>query len=197
MVTFPAPSVANRLGLTTLQGCSLAIGRYPRFSYDARGGGGHGTATPADDATAELLAVRFDPGQLTIPDLTWRTTRVLGVAIPPGVRIAIEPLELAGVLDPASGAMELRFRAHFHCSLFGLYRPAALQVNTVLSTGAVSGQRHRGEGASIGADGQAVLAGVARVPASGDAVLDTFLGLPDDALAVLRCRIALAAAPVP
>jgi hypothetical protein len=197
MATFPASSRAGRLSLTTLQGCSLAIGRYPRFRYDARGGGGHGTATPTEDPEPGALAVRFDPAQLTIPDLTWRTTRVLGVAIPPGVRIAIEPLELAGALHPASGAMELRFRAHFHCSLFGLYRPAALEVNTVLSTGAVSGQRHRGEGTPIGADGEAVLAGVARVPASGDAVLDTFLDLPDDALAVLRCRIAVQPGPVP
>jgi hypothetical protein len=193
---FPTSSTSG-VRLTTLDDCALAIGRYPRFRYDARGGGGIALGPSEEMPAAGPWPVHFDPPQLNIPDLSWRTTRILGVPIPPGVGIAIEPLELGGELDPASGAVELRFRARFHCSLAGLYRPPALQVNTLLSTGAVSGERHRGQGSPLGGDGMAVLVGVAPVPASGDAVLDAFLGLPDDALAVLRCHIALQAAPRP
>ncbi|SBO42224.1 hypothetical protein [Cyanobium sp. NIES-981] len=186
-----APTPPAVLRLTTGRGCGLAIGRYPRFRYDASGGGGTGSVPHGSAGPPGPRPVRFDPAALAIPDLSWRTTRVLGVPIPPGVRIAIEPLELAGQLDTATGAMELRFRARFHCSLFGRYRPGALQVDTLLSTGSVSGRRHRDAGMPVGPDGHAVLAGVAEVPASGDGVLDAFLGLPDDALAVLRCQIVL------
>jgi hypothetical protein len=196
MADASAPA-SSSVRLTTLENCGLAIGRYPHFRYDARGGGGIALAPPGERPAAGPWPVHFDPARLRIPDLSWRTTRILGVPIPPGVRIAIEPLELEGQLDPTSGAVELRFRARFHCSLAGLYHPPALQVNTLLSTGAVSGERHRGQGSPLGADGLAVLVGVAQVPASGDAVLDAFLGLPDDALAVLRCHIALPPAPLP
>ncbi|EDY37944.1 putative protein [Cyanobium sp. PCC 7001] len=195
MADASSPASSSSVRLTTLDDCGLAIGRYPRFRYDARGGGGIALAPPAAVPAAGPWPLHFDPALLRIPDLSWRTTRILGVPIPPGVRIGIEPLELDGQLDPASGAVDLHFRARFHCSLAGLYRPPALQVNTLLSTGEVRGERHRGQGAPLGADGQALLVGVARVPASGDAVLDAFLGLPDDALAVLRCHIALQPGP--
>ena len=39
-------------------------------------------------------------------------------------------------------------------------------------------------------DGGALLVGVAMVPPSGDPWLDHFLGLPDEALAMLRCSMA-------
>ena len=52
-----------------------------------------------------------------------------------------------------------------------------------------SRRRHRARGQVLDAAGSGVLVGVATVPPSGDAWLDRFLGLPDEALAVLRCRI--------
>ncbi len=171
------------LQLHTQAGCGLAIGRYPRFRYDARGGSGRATCTPVDDR----LEIVFDPADLSIPPLNWRTTQVLGLPLPPGLQIAIEPLTLAGQLVPASGAVTLRFEARFHCSWAGLYRPPPLLVTTDLSTGSVAGQRHHAKGSPLDARGQGCLVGVARVPPSGDPWLDGFLGLPDDALAVLRC----------
>lgn len=186
----PSPTTIR---LSTLAGCGLAIGRYPRFRYDGHGGGGLATVpggAPCPTSGVEgPWPLLFDPATLRIPDLTWRTTRLLGLPIPPGVRIAIEPLELAGELEPGTGRISLRFRARFHCSLLDDYRPPALQVNTVLGSGAVLGQRHQAHGSPLAADGTALLAGIAEVPPSGDPWLDAFLGLPDEALALLRCRL--------
>jgi hypothetical protein len=175
------------LQLSTLGGCGLRIGAYPSFLYDARGGGGQARlGSPGPDG---LRSVVFDPGSLAIPPLTWRTTRFLGLPLPPGLRIAIEAQELAGSLAPASGDLQLHFRALFHCSFGGIYRPPALQIATILQTGQAAGERHRSRGVPVGPDGSALLVGVARVEPSGDNWLDRFLGLPDEALAQLRCRI--------
>ncbi len=108
--------------------------------------------------------------------------------LPPGLRIAIEPERLDGWLDPATGAVSLRFSARFLCSIELLYGPTVLRVDAELSTGPVRSQRHRVQGEPMGADGTALLVGVATVPRCHDPLLDGFLGLPDEALAVLRCR---------
>jgi len=166
---------SGQLQLSTRARCGLAIAGYPQFRYDARGGGGLGSLGAADDSGRQALI--FDPASLTIPPLCWRTTRVLGLPLPPGLAIRIEPEELAGHLDPATGSLDLRFRARFHLNLAGLYQPPALQIDTVLSGTAAEG----------------LLEGVATVPPSGDPWLDRFLGLPDEALAMLRCCVV----PVP
>ena len=62
-------------------------------------------------------------------------------------------------------------------------------MNTCLSSGKVESQRHHVQGQALDADGNAVLVGVAIVPLSGAAWLDQFLGLPDEALAVLKCQL--------
>ncbi len=174
------------LQLTTMAGCGLAIGAYPRFSYDARGGGGIGVLGEPGEHGRRL---QFNPQQLRIPPLSWRSTRVLGLPLPPGLTISIEPQQLSGELDSQRGALNLRFRARFHCSALGIYRPAALAIDTELGTGAVSSRRHHCRGMALDAAGEGLLVGVAQVPASGDPWLDRFLGLPDEALAVLRCRL--------
>jgi hypothetical protein len=212
-----------RLQLSTESGCGLAIAGYPRFRYDARGGGG-----PAEEGEPELqpsmgaagqdraggageggqdqerlrnpgcpsdrdgrpwLPLRFAAEQLTIPALNWRTTRILGLPLPPGIAIAIVPERLKGHWQPDSGAVELAFRARFRFSLAGLYRAPDLLVATQLSSGEVAGRRHRASGSPLDGEGRGVLVGVARVEPSGDPLLDRFLGLPDEALAVLRCRL--------
>ncbi len=182
---------SGQLQLSTTSGCGLAIAGYPHFRYDARGGGGLGRLdTPDVTGKQELV---FAPESLVIPPLCWRTTRVLGLPLPPGLTIRIEPEELAGHWDPATASLALRFRARFHLNLAGLYQPPALQIDTVLSSTAAQGLRHRASGQPLGADGQALLVGVATVPPSGDPWLDRFLGLPDEALAMLRCSFV----PVP
>jgi hypothetical protein len=175
------------LRLNTLEGCGLAIGAYPRFRYDASSGGGLGVLEPSDGSGRHAL--RFDAGALRIPPLDGRRARLLGLPLPPGPVIAIEPEELAGTLDPQRGDLCLRLRARFRFRLFSLYRAPDLLVDTELVTAAVQGRRHCAEGRPLDADGNGVLVGVASIQPSGDTWFDRFLGLPDEALAVLRCRL--------
>ena len=71
----------------------------------------------------------------------------------------------------------------------GLYRAPDLIVRTRLRTGEARGQRHSAVGVPLDHDGRGVLVGVAVVEPTGAEWLDRFLGLPDEALAVLRCRL--------
>lgn len=173
------------LQLATLEGCGLAIGRYPRFRYDGRGGGGLGQLGPA--ASDGLRALSFAPAGLQIPPLCTCTTRFLGLPLPPGLAIAIHPEQLEGTLDPASGDVRLRFRSRFRFSI-GSYTAPDLLIDCQLQSGPVQGRRHRAAGAAMGASGEAFLVGVAVVQPCGEPWLDRFLGLPDEALALLRCR---------
>jgi hypothetical protein len=186
------------LTLQTLAGCGLAIGAYPRFRYDARGGGGLGVLTAADPVGTEIAigtgSLGFDPAGLRIPPLDWRTTRFLGLPLPPGLAITIHPERLEGRIDRATGAMELQFDARFRFAIGALYRAPDLIVSTTLSTGPVQGRRHRASGQPLDGDGRALLVGVATIAPCGDRWLDRFLGLPDEALALLRCRLAPKAA---
>ena len=174
-------------GLATEAGCALAIGAYPRFQYDGRGGGG--VAFPSEPLGAGWRSLTFDPASLVIPPLSRHTTRFLRVPLPPGLRIAIEPLRLAGRWHPESGRVELEFLARFRPLLAA--RPVApdLVVATLLATRTVEGRRHQAEGTPLDAQGRGVLVGIATVEPTGSAWVDRFLGLPDEALAVLRCRI--------
>lgn len=186
--------MAERM-LQTLAGCGLAIGAYPRFRYDARGGGGLGVLAAPDFAGTEIGSdpgtgtLCFDPAGLRIPPLDWRTTRFLGLPLPPGLAITIHPERLEGPIDAATGAMALHFAARFRFAIGALYRAPDLVVATTLSTGPVQGRRHRASGQPLDGDGRALLVGVATIAPSGDRWLDRFLGLPDEALALLRCRL--------
>ena len=181
-------SVPTRLKLQTGADCALAIGRYPQFRYDARGGGGTGELDAPAGSSHQGL--RFAAEDLSIPALTWQTTRILGLPLPPGLSITIAPTLLAGRLNGATGEVTLRFQARFRFRLGGLYQAPDLLVDTQLGTGLVQGQRHSAVGQPLGDDGGSLLVGVAMVPPSGDPWLDHFLGLPDEALAMLRCSMA-------
>lgn len=85
--------------------------------------------------------------------------------------------------------MALHFQARFRFAIGSLYRAPDLIVATTLSTGPVQGRRHRASGQPLDGDGRALLVGVATIAPSGDPWLDRFLGLPDEALALLRCRL--------
>ena len=188
-----AESSAGRWQLSTLAGCSLAIGRYPRFSYNASGGGGLSQPAAAAAAQPTALALRFAPERLQIPALDWRSTRFLGLPLPPGLSIAITPDRLEGELDPSSGQIQLHFRARFRFRIgsagASLYTAPDLLVATTLLSGPCQGQRHRASGQPRNAAGEARLVGIARVEPCGDPWLDRFLGLPDEALAELHCRL--------
>ncbi len=179
--------MASALLLTTEADCALAIGPYPRFRYDARGGGG--VSAPMEPAEDGWQALRFAPAGLTIPALSARTTRFLGLPLPPGLRIAITPQRLEGRWQPSSGRVELTFEARFQ--LLVAERPVApeLRVATRLTTEEARGRRHQVRGAPLDGEGLGVLVGLASVPATGEGWLDRFLQLPDEALALLRCRL--------
>jgi hypothetical protein len=184
------PPLLAVLNLITEAGCGLAIGAYPRFRYDARGGGGIAELEDGGEGGG-WQAIHFDPAQLSIPALTWRSTRVLGLPLPPGLAIAIQPEKLQGRWHPSSGEVQLKFHSRFYFSLAGIYQAPALSVHTRLTTESVQGQRHHTRGERIGPGGLAVLVGVATVQPTGDGWLDRFLGLPDEALALMRCRFKL------
>lgn len=175
--------------LATESGCALAIGPYPRFRYDGAGGGGEGQTLAPEPRAEGWQALAFDPPSLRIPPLSSRTTRLLGLPLPPGLRIVIEPQRLEGRWHPPSGAVELAFLARFHLLLAN--RPVAppLIVATELATHGARGRRHQATGTPLNGQGRGVLVGIALVPPTGEAWLDRFLGLPDEALAVLRCRL--------
>lgn len=179
--------LSRALQLATLDGCSLAIGRYPPFTYNGLGGGGPADLSPA--ASDGLQHVRFEPARLYIPPLDRRSARFLGLPLPPGLAVTITPVALAGQLDRAAGAMCLCFRARFQLQVGPSYRAPDLWIETQLSTGSVTGQRHRASGQPLSADGVGVMVGVAAVAPTGEVWLDRFLGLPDEALAVLRFRL--------
>ena len=180
--------------LRTLVGCELVISGYPRFLYNASGGGAQGTAEPLQDGR---YALHFPAAQVEIPPLSRRTGRFLGLPLPPGLQITIQPEQLEGVLDPASGALELSFRARFRLQLQLADRPLFtapdLHVGTLLSTGAVRSQRHQRSGEPLDNNTAGRLVGVAQVPPCGATWLDRFLGLPDEALAMLACTLTLTA----
>jgi hypothetical protein len=177
--------------LKTASRCSLAIGGFPRFSYDASGGGGSGLLLPFDSQGRRPL--QFPAGGLRIPPLNGRTGRFLGLPLPPGLQIQILPQRLEGWLDPASGAVQLHFQARFLFRAGRLYQAPPLWVDTLLTSASpavpVPDRWGAVEGQARDPDGALTLVGVAPVAPSGDSWFDNFLGLPSEALALLRCQL--------
>jgi hypothetical protein len=181
---------ATRARIRTLPDCELAVSIYPRFAYDAGGGGGTGTAAPLPGAES-ALAVEFDPSTLAIPALNFKTASIFGLPIPPPLNIAITPRRLAGTVQPATGIVQLEFDAQFEFTAGPLYAAPPLLVRTTLTTESSSGEIHAATGRRMApGGGSARLVGVARVPqVGGDILLNAFLQLPTDALAVLSCEL--------
>ena len=85
--------------------------------------------------------------------------------------------------------MRLDFLARFRPLVAGRAMAPDLLVSTQLATEAVSGRRHQARGTPLDGRGVGVLVGIATVAPTGEGWVDGFLGLPDEALAVLRCRL--------
>ena len=178
--------------LDTLAGCELVIGGYPRFRYNALGGSARGDVSLAPHGFQKVL---FAADTITIPDLNWRTTRFLGLPLPPGLSIAIHPEILAGHVERNTGQVDLQFRSRFRFRLGGLggmsITAPDLVVDTKLTTEAIQSSRHRVQGQRLDQSCRGVLVGAALIEPTGAAWLDGFLGLPDEALAVLECRLGI------
>jgi len=178
--------------LHTLAGCELVIAGYPRFTYNALGGCAAGNCSPNANGELEL---QFASEHTAIPPLNGRSTRFLGLPLPPGLSIAIHPEALSGRVDPGSGRVTLQFRSRFRFQLRAgttvHYQAPDLVVDTQLTTETISSQRHQRQGRRLDHNNRAVLVGTALITPCGESWLDRFLGLPDEALAVLECRLAL------
>ena len=112
--------------------------------------------------------------------------------MPPGLTIGIQPEQLEGQIHTSTGQVELQFRSRFRFRMGASAGPQLtapdLVVETLLTTEAITSQRHNVRGQRLDQNNRGMLVGAARVEPCGAAWLDRFLGLPDEALAVLQCR---------
>ncbi|XP_010558003.1 PREDICTED: uncharacterized protein LOC104826810 [Tarenaya hassleriana] len=180
----------------TLGSGKLGISRYPDFEYDPQGGFGSGTAMvkkKVDGSSSEgELWVCFDVDTVYIPPLTSKTTKFLGLPLPPFLKIDILPEVFQGTIDLQSGKVELEFVAKFSFSAAGgIYKAAPLVVKTVMTSEESRGERKRGRGERMDVAGKCRLVGVAVVDTVDDLFLNAFLSLPTECLADLHASISL------
>ncbi len=173
--------------LKSLEGSRLLIGSYPPFQYDARGGGGK--ATLLSSSQRHILQLSFSSETFEIPELNYKTTKFLSLPLPPLLNIKIDMDRLEGTLNKKSGEILLEFESRFIFSIGSIYHFPDLFIKTSLQTGKVEGIIHKEEGLTIQNDGRARLVGIGIIPITGNKILDIFLGLPNEALAVLECEI--------
>eukprot|EP00879_Flechtneria_rotunda_P014911 GHRR01015580.1.p1 GENE.GHRR01015580.1~~GHRR01015580.1.p1 ORF type:complete len:193 (+),score=63.93 GHRR01015580.1:442-1020(+) len=134
---------ATQVKLVTGSDCQLAVSRYPMFTYNASSGGGTGAV---QQLSGDKLQITFDASGLLIPALNWQTAAAFGIPIPPPLNIAIVPQQFEGVLNLATGQLDMQFAADFKFSVGSLYRPPSLKVQTTLSTEQSKGQIHQATG---------------------------------------------------
>ena len=173
--------------LKSLEGCRLEIGSYPPFYYNACGGGGKGTLLSSQKNN--ILYLRFSSKTFSIPPLTSQTTKFLSLPLPPGLKIKMSMDQLEGTINKKSGEVLLKFESKFLFSIGAMLQFPELIVNTLLTTGKVKGNLQEGEGQALQKNGKTKLVGISTIPKTGNKILDTFLGLPNEALAELRCQI--------
>lgn len=175
-----------RVKLETLNGCKLGIGKYPDFEYNAGGGGGDGIGV---NMNGGRVAVNFDVESLYIPALTYKTTKFLGLPLPPFLSITIVPLIFQGFIEQHTGQAELKFRANFYFSMASLYKPPPMLVETLLTTEEAKGEMRNGRGQRLDSEGCCRLVGVATVERINDFFLNAFLDLPTECLADMSAKI--------
>tara|TARA_B100001250_G_scaffold140415_1_gene120274 strand:- start:554 stop:1087 length:534 start_codon:yes stop_codon:yes gene_type:complete len=173
--------------LKSLEGCRLTIGSYPYFDYNAYGGGGEGKIISSKKNNIQHLS--FSSEFFSIPSLTSRTTKFLSLPLPPGLKIEMSLNKLEGTIDKNSGEVLLRFESKFILSIGSIIKFPDLSVKTLLQTGKVKGKLHEGKGLVLQQNGKTKLVGIAIIPVTGNKILDTFLGLPNEAMAELQCEI--------
>ena len=173
--------------LKSLEDCRLKIGKYPPFTYNAYGGGGTATLLPSQ--VNNLLHIRFSSKTFSIPPLTSKTTKFLSLPLPPGFKIAMSMDKLEGTIDKNSGEVLLKFESKFLFSIGAMLKFPKLIVKTLLTSGKVKGKLHEGEGHVLQNNGTIKLVGISIIPKTGNKILDIFLGLPNEALAELKCEI--------
>ena len=96
---------------------------------------------------------------------------------------------LEGNIDKDSGEILFKFESKFVFSIKTIITFPDLLVKTSLTTGKVKGKLHEENGLKLQKNGQTKLVGIAFIQPTGYKILDTFLGLPNEALAELQCEI--------
>ncbi len=97
--------------------------------------------------------------------------------------------KLEGTIHKNSGDVLLKFESKFLFSIGNMIKFPDILVKTLLTTGKVNGNLHKGEGIVDDVNGKIKLVGIALIPKTGNKFLDGFLGLPNEALAELNCEI--------
>ncbi|WP_269623196.1 hypothetical protein [Prochlorococcus marinus] len=167
--------------------CQLAIGSYPIFLYDARGGGGEANLLSSN--TKNNLHYKFDSETFSIPPLNSKTTKFLGMPLPPGLQIKMFMNKLEGTIDFQTGEVIFDFNASFEFSICRLIKFPNLIINTILGTRRVKSRLFDVSGQVLQKDKQTTLVGIAMIERTNNWILDSFLKLPNEALAVLKCQI--------
>ncbi len=173
--------------LKSLKGCRLIIGSFPPFSYNASGGGGKGTLISSKKS--DFLYLSFSSKTFFIPPLTSKTTKFLSLPLPPGLKIEMSMDKLEGTIDKKSGNILFTFESKFIFCIRRIIKFPNLLVKTSLNTGVVKSKLHEAKGLPLQKNGKAKLVGIAIIHPTGNKILDTFLRLPNEALAELECEI--------
>ena len=173
--------------LKSLEGCRLIIGSYPPFSYNAYGGGGKGKLIPSKKNN--ILSLCFSSQTFSIPALTSKTTKFLSLPLPPGLKVEMSMDQLEGTVNQNSGEILFTFEAKFLFSIGSKINFPNLLVKTSLTTGEVTGKLQTCKGMVLQKNGTTKLVGISKIPLTGNNILDSFLGLPNEALAELQCEI--------
>ncbi|KGG12156.1 MULTISPECIES: hypothetical protein [Prochlorococcus] len=174
------------ISLESLDGCRLCIGNYPCFIYNATGGGGLASVSSSKDTNLKHL--NFDVDEFSIPSLNWRTTKFLGLPLPPGLLIDMQMDKLEGMLNKHSGDISLNFEAKFFLKIWPNISFPALCVSTFLKTGVITSKFQKFYGSPLDHTQNATLVGVALIPVTNNTLLNLFLDLPNESLACLKCQ---------
>ena len=159
--------------LKSLEGCRLAIGSYPIFHYNATNGGGK--AFIVTHSKINIKHLRFNPNTFSIPPLDWKTTRILSIPIPPGIKIVMLMDKLEGKLDTKLGLISLNLEARFVLNIGPIFRFPDLLIQTNLSSGKVKSKLYDEHGTPLQKDGKTTLVGTTIIQPTGNKLLDLFL----------------------
>jgi len=97
--------------------------------------------------------------------------------------------QMEGTIDKNSGEILLQFKSKFILRIGGMLKFTELIIQTLLKTGKVKSKLHKAKSINLKQNGLTKLLGISLVPKTGNKILDTFLGLPNEARAKLNCKI--------